>query len=288
MNNKREDTLNKVFPFTPIIIGIIILIPSFILACFVVFGEIENYYIFIIKILLFLCLIGFGGYLIIKGITLAYSGKKAGDDDCGGKDAKNTKDKLPSWFTHCCLPKDISFKDTALLQYLNTCRQVIYPAASLYHDHIKYVSTVLVALLTAMIAIFSFLKIAGVTPGFVRNIELAGAGLMGVAFLIGVFSLYIIMRYHLLYIATLLYATEVHYAAGIIGFRWFEDMIELLGEEYKKNEKISREEFIRSRSWGRKYGHFWYCILIGVLISVCLAAGILLLFCAPFSSCYSL
>ena len=76
------------------------------------------------------------------------------------------------------------------------------------------------------------------TPGFVRNIELAGAGLMGVAFLIGFFSLYIIKRYHLLYIATLLYATEVHHAAGIIGFRWFEDMIELLGEEYKKMKKL--------------------------------------------------
>lgn len=137
-----------------------------------------------------------------------------------------------------------------------------------------------------MIAIFSFLKIAEVTPGIVRIIELAGAVLMFTAVCIGVLSQRIIGRYHKLYIATLLYATEVHYAVGITGFRWFEDIIELLREKYTKNEKISREEFIRSRSRGRKYGHFWYFILIYILILVCGSAGIFLYLCAPFSSCY--
>jgi hypothetical protein len=280
MNSKREDIPSKVLKFTLIIIGIIMLILSFIFTCILVFSEIEDYRIFIIKIFIFLYLIVLGGYLIIKGITLAYSDKKAGDED-----AVNTKDKLPSWFSHCCLPKDISFNDTALSQYLNTCRQVIYPAASLYHAQIKYTTTVLVALITAMIAILSFVKVDEVTSNFVRLIELAGAALMVVAVIIGIFSLIIIGRYHKLYIATLLYATEVHYAVGITGFQWFKDIIKLLGEEYKNNKEISRMEFIRSRSKSHKYGHFWYIKLIWILIHVCFIACILLIVCARFPSC---
>lgn len=215
-----------------------------------------------------------------------YSDKKAGVDDRNGKDAVNIEPKFPRWFSKKCLTDDISDNPQALSQYLSACRQVIYPAASLYHDQIKYTTTVLVALITAMIAILSFLKVAGVTSSIVRIIELAGAALMAVAFLIGIFSLYIIGRYHKLYIATLLYATEVHYAVGITGFRWFEDIIELLREEYRKKREISREDFIRSRSQSRKYGHFWYIKLIHILILLCCAAGILLLVCALFSSCY--
>ena len=281
MNSKREDIPSKVLKFTLIIIGIIMLILSFIFTCILVFTEIEDYCIVIIEIFIFLYLIVLGGYLIIKGITLAYSDKKAGDED-----AVNTKDKLPSWFSHCCLPKDISFKGSALSQYLNTCRQVIYPAASLYHDQIKYTTTVLVALITAMIAILSFVKVAEETSSIVRPIELAGAALMVVAVIIGILSLKIIGRYHQLYIATLLYATEVHHVVGITGFQWFKDMIELLRDKYEKNEKISRMEFIRYRSKNHKYGHFWYIKLIWILIHVCFIACILLIVCALVPSCY--
>jgi hypothetical protein len=220
-----------------------------------------------------------------------YSDKKAGVDDRKGKDAVNIEPEFPRWFCKKCLTDKISDNPQALSQYLSVCRQVIYPAASLYHDQIKYTTTVLVALITAMIAILSFIKVAGVTSSTVWLIELAGAALMAVAVIIGFFSLYIIERYHKLYIATLLYATEVHYAVGIIGFRWFEDIIELLRKKYRKNiqrnnKEISREDFIWARSWGRKYGHLWYIILICLLILLCGAAGILLLLCAPFSSCY--
>ena len=215
-----------------------------------------------------------------------YSDKKAGVDDRGGKGAVNIESEFPPWFSKGCLPEKIPTEPTALSQYLNTCRQVIYSAASLYHDHIKYVTTIFVALLTAMVTIFSLLKIAEVDQSIVRIIELAGVGLMVVAVFVGIISQYIIMRYHMLYIATLLYATEVHHAAGVVSFRWFEDIIELLREKYTKNEEISREEFIRSRTWDCKYGYFWYFILITFLILVCFAAAILLGFYAPFSRCY--
>lgn len=214
-----------------------------------------------------------------------YSDRKAGVDDSSEKGAVNIEPELPSWFSQGCLTEDISKDRRALSQYLNACRQMIYSAASLYHDHIKYATTVLVSLITAMIAIFSFLKLE-VASGIVRLIELAGAGLMVVAGFIGIFSLYIIIRYHLLYTATLLYATEVHYAVGITGFRWFEDIIERLKKKYTKNKRIRRKEFIISRSLGLKYGHFWYCILIGVLILLCFLAAFCLWFYAPFSSCY--
>ncbi|MCK4733678.1 MAG: hypothetical protein KAT65_14585 [Methanophagales archaeon] len=218
-----------------------------------------------------------------------YSDKKAGVDDRNGKDAVNIEPKFPSWFSKKCLTDDISETPQALSQYLNACRQGIYSAASLYHDQIKYTTTVLVALITAMIAIFSFLKVAGVTSSIVRNIELAGAVLMVVAVIIGSFSLKIIGRYHKLYIATLLYATEVHHFVEITGFQWFEEIIEHLRKEYRKNilknKEISREDFIQSRSRNRKYGHFWYIKLIWCLILLCGAAAILLVFCAPFSSC---
>ena len=205
-----------------------------------------------------------------------YSDKKAGADDRGGKDAVNIKHDLPPWFSKGCLTEDIFKDQQALSQYLNGCRQMIFSAASLYHDHIKYATTVLVSLLTATIAIFSFLIQNEVAPGIVRIIELAGAVLMFTAAGIGSLSLYIIIRYHLLYIATLLYATEVHHAVGITGFGWFKDIIELLGNKYEKNEKISREEFIQSRSRSPKYGHFWYLILIVSLTLLCFIAAILL------------
>ena len=215
-----------------------------------------------------------------------YSDKKAGVDDRTGKDAENIEPKFPPWFSKKCLTEDISNNPRALSQYLSACRQVIYPAASLYHDQIKYTTTVLVALITAMIAILSFLKVAGVPSSIVWLVELLGAALMVVAVIIGIFSLYIIGRYHKLYIATLLYATEVHHVVGITGFQWFEDTIKLLKEEYRNNKELSRWDFIQSRSQSRKYGHFWYIKLIKILILLCCAAGILLLVCALFSSCY--
>ena len=215
-----------------------------------------------------------------------YSDKKAGADDHNGKDAVNIKHDLPPWFSQRCLTEDIFKDQQALSQYLNGCRQMIFSAASLYHDHIKYATTVLVSLLTATIAIFSFLIQNEVAPDIVRIIELAGAMLMFTAAGIGSLSLYIIIRYHLLYIATLLYATEVHYVVGITGFGWFEDIIELLRDKYEENEEISREEFIRSRSRSHKYAHLWYCILIGVLIGLCLFAAFYLWCNAPFSNCY--
>ena len=218
-----------------------------------------------------------------------YSDKKAGVDDRNGKDAVNIGPEFPSWFSKDCLTDKISNDSQALSQYLSACRQVIYPAASLYHDQIKYTTTVLVALITAMIAILSFLKVNGVNSSSVRNIECSCVVLMVVAVIIGLCSLHIIGRYHKLYIATLLYATEVHHFVGITGFQWFKEIIELLRKEYRKNilknKEISREDFIQSRSRNSKYGHFGYIILIWCLILLCGAAAILLFFCAPFSSC---
>ena len=215
-----------------------------------------------------------------------YSDKKAGVDDRNGKDAVNIEPEFPRWFCKKCLIDKISDNPQALSQYLSACRQVIYPAASLYHDQIRYTTTVLVALITAMIAILSFLKVAGVPlpSSIVWLIELLGAALMAVAVIIGYYSLYIIGWYHKLYIATLLYATEVHHFVGITGFQWFEDIIKLLKEEYRNNKKLSRWDFIQSRSQSREYGHFWYTKLIKILILLCFAAGILLVVCAFFSS----
>lgn len=214
-----------------------------------------------------------------------YSDKKAGADDHNGKDAVNITHDLPPWFSQRCLTEGIFKDQQALSQYLNGCRQMIFSAATLYHDHIKYATTVLVSLLTATIAIFSFLIQNEVASGIVRIIELAGAVLMFTAAGIGSLSLYIIIGYPLLYIATLLYATEVHYVVGITGFGWFEDIIERLKKK-SKNKKISKNRFIISRSFGLKYGHLWYCILIGVLIGLCLFAAFYLWSNAPFSNCY--
>ena len=214
-----------------------------------------------------------------------YPDKKAGVDDRNGEGAVNIVREFPPWFTRECLTDDISDNPQALSQYLSACRQVIYPAASLYHDQIKYTTTVLVALITAMIAILSFVKVAEETSSIVRPIELAGAALMVVAVIIGILSLKIIGRYHQLYIATLLYATEVHHVVGITGFQWFKDIIKLLREEYRKDKEISREDFILSRSRSREYAHSSYIKLIHILIFLCGAAAILLVVCAPFSSC---
>lgn len=66
-----------------------------------------------------------------------YSDKKVGVDDRDGKGAVNIEPEFPPWFSKGCLPEKIPTEPTALSQYLNACRQAIYSAASLYHDHIN-------------------------------------------------------------------------------------------------------------------------------------------------------
>ena len=204
--------------------------------------------------------------------------KKKIDKGCdkNGEQTDTVPNEFPPWFYEKCLTEKFS-DSTAPSHYLSACMRDANSALSLYHTHVRYSTTLLLSLLTAMIAIFSILTRFDMNTDIIRNIERAGAVLMFVAGLIGSILVYIITRYHNYWIATLLYATQVHYSVGMICFRWYEREIKFLKQAYAKNKNITKKDYIQGRPWYVLGGsHVWYALIIGVLSLLCYIAAIIL------------
>jgi len=185
---------------------------------------------------------------------------------------------LPKWFIdEKSLPDNIRADPSALSHYLTSCRQDIYSALSLYQVHLRYASTLLTSLLTLMVGIMSIIKWVEPKSEVIPTIKFAGGFLMLVGFITGVILLYVVTRYHNFFVATLLHATQVHFAAGLTTFSWFQSTIELLGKYNQDAEgKTTKERFIHWRSWHRSHSHFWYFLLLVVLTALSLSACIYL------------
>ena len=94
MTDKEEDTMSIIITW----LGVGMLIASFITACYFVLSEIKDYNTFIIKILFLLCLIGIGGYLTEKGLTLSpgIAKRKQEEEKSNRKKIKKHKKKEDS------------------------------------------------------------------------------------------------------------------------------------------------------------------------------------------------
>ncbi len=204
-----------------------------------------------------------------------------------GTEAEQTISELPPWFDKGCSRPDIFKSDSknpaALSILLNGVRQDMYTALSLYQVHVKFISTLVISLLTVIGAIFSILKLMEISQPAMRMIEVGTSILLLVAFMIGLLSLIVVTRYYKVYVSALLFAAQMHYEARISGFFWFEKLIELLKKKFLEEGSITKEEFIASRTWSRRDTHFWYVIFITLLSIVCVGASIFILINAPFS-----
>ena len=160
-------------------------------------------------------------------------------DNAGNTEAQNvvhdSKFLFPSWFHEGCSREDIFFgrQPVALSHLLNGSRRDMYAALSLYQTHVKYASTVVLSLVTVVAAIFSVLKATNHDVG--RTIEVGAGVLLLVACAIGFLFVFVVTRYYNVYVSALLYAAQIHFAAGMAGFRWFERILEDLHREYAKN-----------------------------------------------------
>ena len=77
-----------------------------------------------------------------------------------GKNAINNESPLPSWFYEKC--SRFENHPDALSNLLNGCIQSVYSALSLYQIHVKYVTTLIISLLTVVGAIFSIINMTNV------------------------------------------------------------------------------------------------------------------------------
>ena len=206
-----------------------------------------------------------------------------------GNVVNDNKPSLPSWFYQDCSRENI-FENhpEALSNLLNGCRQDVYSALSLYQIHVKYATTLIISLLTVVGVVFSILRVTGVNLAMTRTVEIGAVMLMMVAFFIGLVSLLVIARYYNVYISALLYGAQIHFAAGMSGFYWFERIIETLQKEHikkqKKKQEINKKKFIFIRTWSWKDSHLWYAAFLAILSFICLIVGIVMWTLAPFSS----
>ena len=191
---------------------------------------------------------------------------------------------LPTWFHKECSRKDLFEDPTALSGLLNGSRQDIYSALSLYQVHVKYATTLIVSLVTFIGVIFSILKVTGVNPDVMRMVGIITGLLMLVGCFLGLLSAFVITLYYKVYVSSLLYGAQIHFAAGMASFHWFMRLIERLQKEYLKKPDISRAKFISKRTWSWKDSHLWYVVFLLILSVVCASIASFIMIVAPLSS----
>jgi len=208
----------------------------------------------------------------------------------GGKAVNDKGLSLPPWFHEEYLNKD-TFKDepAALAQLLNSSRQDVYSALSLYQVPVKHAFTLMISVATLIGILFSVVGRIGVDPNVIRTLEMGAGILLIVVGLIGFISAFVITQYYKVYVSALLYAAQIHYGVGMAGFHWFKRLMELLSKKSKKKREknggeISKAEFIRARALSCKDSNLWFVVFLILLGILSIIFGSIILGCAPFSS----
>ena len=165
-------------------------------------------------------------------------------------------------------------KSTA--QGLLTCsREEMYKALELYHTHVKHVMTVMFTLLTALIAVIglsSKLDTQTIPAQTLRS--LVGAFLVCVLPL-GVFAVFILLRYYQVYVSALIFAVRVHWAAGLhCSHPWFVRTIE---QANLWTRVTSDRQFLRRRAISPSDTFALYALMIALLSILSGYCGIRLL-----------
>lgn len=181
---------------------------------------------------------------------------------------------LPVWFGNSCNIDNVAGDSQSIVQLLNAVRSEAHSSLSLYQVTVKYATTLILSLITVVGVLFSFVKSSqNMSPSVLVLAERGGSIVLLIAACIGGVSVLVITRYYNVYVSTLLFAAQLHYAAGLDGYHWFERIIDLLR---CADQSITRKEFIGRRTWSKSDSHYWYAVFLGVLSASCLAGSILI------------
>ena len=169
------------------------------------------------------------------------------------------------------------FKDeSAISSMLNASRQEMYNALSLFHTHVKHTVSLMLTIMTAVFAVLGFsLKETSASPVLLSTFRIIGGILLISLFPLGLISILIIARYYKLYVAALLYASELHESVDLCTHAWFEH----LKKDLKSvPENGGKEALLKKRTYGWPHSWILYSILIVVLSLLSLLGGFMVLY----------
>lgn len=157
---------------------------------------------------------------------------------------------------------------------LSSARREMYDALKLYHDHVKHTLSLMFAVLTAMFAILGLILKGDVSSFDPHIIRIFGGSVLLLLFPLGIISTFIISRYYELYVAALIYATELHESVGLDSHAWFQEI-----EEYrsKLGDDVSPHRLLKKRAHGWRHTWFPYTLLIWAIAMPGLVVGLFLL-----------
>jgi len=197
--------------------------------------------------------------------------------ECGDDD----ESRLPSWFLEGAEKARVWGEDrTAAVQLLASVRSDVYSALGLYHQNVKYATTLVISLLTIIAAGLSAARVVGGEAGFEDArvaLETGTYGLLVVAGVVSSFAIVATTRYYNVYVAALIFGSQVHFGLGLQGFYWFDRVAETVESMNRKgrDSRTGRREYIRRRTWSCKDSHFWYTLFLVVIGGLALAVRLL-------------
>jgi hypothetical protein len=171
--------------------------------------------------------------------------------------------------------------DEAREAMMSASREEMYRALELFHTHVKHTLSLMFTLLTAVFAVLGFVLQEAqqeINSELVGLFKLAGGFVLILVFPLGLVSIFIIGRYYKLYVAALLYATELHEEEGLASHQWFRDSAQYRSTIADASRAaVSNSELIRRRTYGWPHSWILYSLLIGLIALTALAVGITML-----------
>jgi len=144
-------------------------------------------------------------------------------------------------------------------------------------------------MLSILAASLAILTLQQTAEELMPALQAAVAVLLTIAAVIGCFSVFVITRYYNVYVSELIAGAQVHFHIGLRSYEWYERLIYELKKANTKHIKqgkgeIHRREFLGQRTRSLNDSHFSYSLIISLIVFVCVAAALWLLFFTPFSS----
>ena len=150
--------------------------------------------------------------------------------------------------------------DEAKSALLSSARKEMYTALELFHSHVRYSIFLMLTLLTAVFGILGIVvKGEKVTISNIFIFKSVGGTVLSLLFPLGIISSVIISRYYRLYVASLLYAAELHESVGLDSQEWFETVKR---ERASLGKDATKDDIINKRSCGWPHTWLLYSYLI--------------------------
>ena len=181
---------------------------------------------------------------------------------------KKCSEDIPSWLL---LPEVEKVSE----RLLDASRKDMFEALSLFHNHVKYVISIMISVPAIVFGVVSLMP--AMRPNLPAIALIAGLVLIAVSF-VSLYSIRIIHKYYQVYVSALVFATIVHIKADYKrAHPWFIRTV----QQAKKAQAIGVNnivDFMEYRTKSSEDSYHYYKTVIYILSTVILLSGILLAF----------